>query len=150
MLISLNFKSGKPAYLQIVEQVRYAAAMGELRPGDILPSIRVLAERLRLNRNTVAKAYAELEREGVVESERGKGVFCKAGQSPLSKEARTAILTDAVDLAVVQALHFKVSREELIALVEKRMAKVSDSASAKSASGQSAGNNENAEDNHDQ
>jgi GntR family transcriptional regulator len=145
MLISLNFKSGKPAYLQIVEQVRSSAAMGELRPGDALPSIRVLAERLRLNRNTVAKAYAELEREGVVTTERGKGVFCAAGQSPLSRKARAAILTDVIDVAVVQAHHFQVSRKELLALVEERIAKVANQADAMQAEGK-----EKAEENHDE
>ena len=61
MLFSVTFKSGKPVYLQLVDQVRAAAASGALRSGDALPSIRPLAEELRVNRNTVAKAYAELE-----------------------------------------------------------------------------------------
>ena len=57
MLIQLNFKSGKPVYLQVVDQVKAAAASGALRTGEPLPSIRPLAEQLRVNRNTVAKAY---------------------------------------------------------------------------------------------
>ena len=57
MLIQLNFKSGKPVYLQVVDQVKAAAASGALRVGEPLPSIRPLAEQLRVNRNTVAKAY---------------------------------------------------------------------------------------------
>ena len=60
MLLEVNFKSGLPVYLQIVEQVKAAAASGKLRPGDALPGIRALAEELRVNRNTVAKAYTEL------------------------------------------------------------------------------------------
>ena len=60
MQIQINFKSGVPVYLQIVEQVKYAAASGAMRAGDALPGIRPLAERVRVNRNTVAKAYAEL------------------------------------------------------------------------------------------
>src|SRR5258705_34560 len=62
MMIQLNFKSGKPVYLQVVDQIKAAAASGALRSGEPLPSIRPLAEQLRINRNTVAKAYAELER----------------------------------------------------------------------------------------
>jgi len=119
-LVELNFKSGKPAYLQIVEQVKYAGAMGALREGDQLPSIRALAERLRLNRNTVAKAYAELEHEGVVRTERGRGVFFASGNSPFGPKARREILNDAVDAVVVQAHHFKVSREELLNQVTRR------------------------------
>ncbi len=57
MLIDINHHDGQPAYLQIVDQVKYAAAAGRLRPGDALPSIRQLAERLRINRNTVDNAY---------------------------------------------------------------------------------------------
>ena len=64
MLIQLNFKSGKPVYLQVVDQVKSAAASGALRTGEPLPSIRPLAEQLRINRNTVAKAYAELKGRG--------------------------------------------------------------------------------------
>ena len=68
MRFQLNFKSGKPVYLQVVDQVKSAAASGVVRPGEPLPSIRPLAEELRVNRNTVAKAYAELESQGVIET----------------------------------------------------------------------------------
>ena len=72
MLIQLNFKSGKPVYLQVVDQVKAAAASGALRTGEPLPSIRPLAEQLRINRNTVAKAYTELEGQGVIETIAGR------------------------------------------------------------------------------
>ena len=75
MLFQINFKSGKPSYLQLVDQVKAAAASGALQPGEALPSIRPLAEELRLNRNTVAKAYSELESQGVIETLPGKGSF---------------------------------------------------------------------------
>ena len=65
MIFQIDFKSGKPVYLQLVDQIRYAAASGKLRCGEPLPSIRPLAEELRVNRNTIAKAYAELEGQGV-------------------------------------------------------------------------------------
>ena len=120
MFIELNFKSGKPAYLQIMEQVKYASAMGQLRPGDPLPSIRHLAERLRINRNTVAKAYSRLEQEGIVKTVRGKGVFLSEKESPFGKKMRSAILADAVDTAIVQAHHFGIGRSELLDLMNKR------------------------------
>ncbi|MCA9447989.1 MAG: GntR family transcriptional regulator, partial [Candidatus Omnitrophica bacterium] len=75
MFVELNFKSGKPAYLQIVDQIKGAAASGRLAPGEALPSIRALAEELRINRNTVAKAFGELEHQGIVRTLHGKGVF---------------------------------------------------------------------------
>ena len=82
MVIRLNYKSGQAAYLQIVEQVKHAAASEALREGESLPGIRPLAERLRINRNTVAKAYAELENQGVIETRAGKGCFITENNSP--------------------------------------------------------------------
>ena len=121
MWIQLSFKAGKPPYLQIVDQVRYQTASGALRPGENLPSIRSLAETLRVNRNTVAKAYTELEREGVIETRPGRGAFVSAEPSPFRRKARNGILTEAVDAAIVQALHFQVSREDFVALVGQRL-----------------------------
>jgi len=120
MLFHLNFKSGKPVYLQLVDQVKSAAASGSVQPGDPLPSIRPLAEELRVNRNTVAKAYAELEGQGVIETIAGKGCFIRAGESPYRKEVRRQLLTAAVDDAVVQAHHLQVGKAEFLRLAEER------------------------------
>ena len=108
MLLQIDFKSGKPVYLQLVDQIRYAAASGGLRTGEPLPSIRPLAEELRVNRNTVAKAYAELESQGVIETIPGKGCFLKESNSPFTKSARAKILTKEIDEAVVAAHHLQV------------------------------------------
>ena len=75
MIIKPNPSLGVPIYLQIVEQVKHAIETGALRAGEQLPSIRPLAEELVINANTVAKAYRELEREGVVELKQGAGAF---------------------------------------------------------------------------
>ena len=75
MIIKPNPSLGVPIYLQLVEQVKHAIETGALRAGDQLPSIRPLAEELVINANTVAKAYRELEREGVVELRQGAGAF---------------------------------------------------------------------------
>src|SRR5437870_3834396 len=100
MRFQLNFKSGKPVYLQVVDQVKSAAASGAVRAGEPLPSIRPLAEELRVNRNTVAKAYAELESQGVIETIAGKGCFLRENHSPLKKTARVEILARDIDEAV--------------------------------------------------
>lgn len=121
MLIQLNYKSGKATYLQIVDQVKYAAAAGAMRPGDPLPGIRPMAEELRINRNTVAKAYQELEHQGVVETFHGKGCFVSNTNSPLKKAVRQQILIQAVDAAIVQAHHFQIPSSELLALVRERL-----------------------------
>ncbi|HEX4350626.1 MAG TPA: GntR family transcriptional regulator [Verrucomicrobiae bacterium] len=121
MLLQIDFKSGTPVYLQLVEQVRHAAASGGLRAGEPLPSIRPLAEELRVNRNTIAKAYAELENQGVIETIPGKGCFLKEVNSPLTKSARNDLLIQEVDRAIVAAHHLRIDDEELMILVEKRL-----------------------------
>jgi GntR family transcriptional regulator len=122
MLLQINFKSGKPVYLQVVDQVKAAAAAGGLRPGEPLPSIRPLAEELRLNRNTIAKAYTELESQGVIETIPGKGCFLKPNHSPLKKEVRRKMLIEEIDQAVVTAHHLQVPAGEFLELVRERLA----------------------------
>ena len=113
MLIQINFKSGKPVYLQIVD-LKAAAASGALQPGEALPYIRPLAEELRLNRNTIAKAYSELESMGVIETVPGKGCFLKENNSPLRKEIRRRMLIEEIDQAIVQAHHLQVPGDEFL------------------------------------
>jgi GntR family transcriptional regulator len=121
MLLQINFKSGLPIYLQIVEQIKTAAASGALRAGESLPSIRPLAEELRVNRNTVAKAYAELESLGIIETSQGRGCFLKENHSALRKEVRRKLLTEEIDQAIVQAHHLQVPRDEFLKLVHDRL-----------------------------
>ncbi len=120
MLFQINFKSAKAVYLQLVDQVKTAVASGALRAGDPLPAIRPLAEELRLNRNTVAKAYTELERQSVVENLAGKGCFVRSGTSPYRKEVRRTLLADALDDAVIQAHHLQVGRADFLELAKER------------------------------
>jgi GntR family transcriptional regulator len=126
MLFLISFKSGTPIYLQIVEQVKAAAASGALRAGEALPSIRPLAEELRVNRNTIAKAYSELESLGVIETLPGRGCFLKENHSGLRKDARRKLLIEEVDRAIVQAHHLQVPRDELLELIHERLAVLDD------------------------
>ena len=121
MLIQLNFKSGKPVYLQVVDQVKAAAASGALRAGEPLPSIRPLAEQLRINRNTVAKAYAELDGQGVIETIAGRGCFLKENHSPFRKDVRLKMVAEEIDAAIVQAHHLRVEDREFLNLVKERL-----------------------------
>src|SRR5437867_6424413 len=120
MRFHLSFKSGKPIYLQLVDQVRSAAAAGAVKAGEPLPSIRPLAEELRVNRNTVAKAYAELESQGVVETVAGKGCFISGNASPLRKDVRRKMLSETIDEAVVHAHHMQIDKEDFLRLGEER------------------------------
>lgn len=121
MLFQIDFKAGKPVYLQLVDQVRYAAASGMLRPGEPLPGIRPLAEELRINRNTIAKAYAELESQGVIETLPGKGCFLKANNSPFTKSVREKLLEKEIDSAVVMAHHLQIGRDAFMEMVKERL-----------------------------
>lgn len=130
MMFHIDFKTGKPAYVQLMDQVRYAAASGALRPGDALPSIRPLAEELRVNRNTIAKAYAELEAQGVIETLPGKGCFLKQNHTPFTKQVRQQILIKEIDEAVVTAHHLQVDREVFLNLVKERLDYFADKANS--------------------
>jgi GntR family transcriptional regulator len=120
MRFQLNFKSGTPVYLQLVEQVKAAAASGAVQPGEPLPSIRPLAEELRVNRNTVAKAYGELESQRVIETIAGKGCFVRARSSPFKKEVRLKLVAEKIDDAVVQAHHLQIAKTEFLRVAEDR------------------------------
>ena len=78
----LDNRSGVPAYMQLVHQVRQAIRLGTLRPGDQLPTVKEVVGSLAINPNTVLKAYRELDLEGLVEGRRGQGTFVSSGQPP--------------------------------------------------------------------
>jgi DNA-binding transcriptional regulator YhcF (GntR family) len=121
MRLQINYKSGMPIYLQVVDQIKAAAASGALRPGEALPSIRPLAEELRVNRNTIAKAYSELEGLGVIETLPGRGCFLKENHTALRKEVRRKLLIVEIDQAIVQAHHLQVPRNEFVEMIHERM-----------------------------
>jgi GntR family transcriptional regulator len=121
MLIEINFKSGMPVYLQMVDQIKAAAASGALQSGEALPGIRPLAEQLRVNRNTVAKAYAELESQGVIETILGRGCFVKQNHTPFRKEVRLKMVAEQIDAAIVQAHHLQVDPRDFSELVKQRL-----------------------------
>jgi GntR family transcriptional regulator len=92
-----------------------------LHPGEPLPSLRPLAEELRINRNTIAKAYAELESQGIIETVPGKGYFLKRNNSPFNEQVRHKLLLTEIDEAVVTAHHLQVGREKFLGLVNERL-----------------------------
>ena len=120
MLFQLNFKSATAVYLQLVDQVKAAAASGAVRAGDPLPGIRPLAEELRVNRNTVAKAYAELESQGIIETLAGKGCFIRSNGSPFRKDVRRRLVAEKIDDAVIHAHHLQIDKAEFLRLAEER------------------------------
>jgi GntR family transcriptional regulator len=121
MQFRLNPNSGVPIYLQLMEQIKHGIETGALRAGDQLPGIRKMAEMLVMNPNTVAKAYRELEHEGVIEVRHGAGAFV-AERGGISKVAeRMHIAQPIVEKAVRQLLHLKLSEEEVRRLVDAEL-----------------------------
>jgi len=120
MDIHISPHDGVPIYLQIINQVKYLVASGRLAPGEELPAIRVLAERLVVTPNTVARAYRELELAGVVEKRRTAGTYVSAAGSPLARRERLRILTERIDALLAEARQLGVRTDEVIDLVRQR------------------------------
>src|SRR6266700_3252882 len=120
MQIHISANDGVPIYLQIVNQIKYLVAAGRLDAGDEIPPIRVLAGQLLVNPNTVARAYLELERAGVVSKRHGSGTYVSDAGSPLARRERVKILTERVDGLLVEAQHMNIELEEIIKLLRER------------------------------
>src|SRR5436305_8944354 len=120
MQIFLDNTNGVPIYLQIVNQVKYLVASGRLMPGDELPTIRALAEKLLINPNTVARAYRELEQAGVVTTRRTARTYVSDAGSPLARRECLTILTRRVDALLAEARQMNVGTDELLELIRKR------------------------------
>jgi GntR family transcriptional regulator len=123
MLFRTNPALGVPIYLQLMEQVKHAIETGALRPGDQLPGMRPLAEELVINPNTVAKAYRELEHEGVIELRHGAGAFVAGNPLTKTKKADSMRAAQALVEAAVERLRARgVTDDEIRRLVEAELA----------------------------
>lgn len=122
MQINISPKEGVPIYQQIVNQVKYLVASGRLSPGDEIPPIRTLAEQLTINPNTVARAYLELERAGVVTKRHGSGTYVSESGSPLARRERVRILTRRIDALLAEAVNMGIELDEIVDLLRERHA----------------------------
>jgi GntR family transcriptional regulator len=122
MLFRPNSASGVPIYLQLIEQVKHAVETGALRPGEQLPGIRPLSEELVINPNTVAKAYRELEHEGIIELRQGAGAFVAANAGALRQTEKLRGARTVVAIAVKQLRARGVTDEEIRRLYEAALA----------------------------
>ncbi len=120
MQIQISTSDGVPIYQQIVNQVRYLIAAGRLEPGEELAPIRVLAEQLTINPNTVARAYLELERSGIVTKRHGSGTYVSDARVPLSQREKDKILSRRADALLTEARHLEVELPDVIKLVRER------------------------------
>jgi GntR family transcriptional regulator len=117
--LHLSQQSGIPPYLQIVGQVKQLIASGRLSADQELPAIRVLAEKLIVNPNTVARAYRELEAAGWVYTRRGAGTFVAAGTTSFSAAACQKQIKDRVRSLLAEAEHMNISVKDLIKLIRE-------------------------------
>lgn len=112
-----------PIYRQLVGQIREAIARGRMKPDERLPSVRELSRQLVINPNTVARVYTELEREGILNTRPGLGVFVAQPRNDLTKRARRERLTTLVDGMLTEAVHLGFTGEEVRLVVGERMEK---------------------------
>lgn len=120
MQLHITPGDGAPIYRQIIDQVKNLVAAGRLKPGDEMPPIRALAQQLIINPNTVARAYRELEAQGVLVSRQGSGTVVADGGSPLARSERLRLLTAQVDKLLTEARHLGFDRDTVMELIEKR------------------------------
>ena len=113
--------SNTPIYQQITGQARLAVAGGRLAPGDQLPSVRALAEELVVNPNTVARAYADLTREGLLEARAGRGVFITRKRKVYSRAEGWRRLEPLLDALIGEAMVLDFTREELRKAFEEKL-----------------------------
>src|SRR5437762_10800260 len=109
-----------PIYRQLVAQIREAVARGRLKTEERLPSVRDLSRELVVNPNTIARVYTELEREGVLNTRPGLGVFVAEPQADLTAAARRQRLAEIIDSFLTDAVHLGFSADEVLSAVAKR------------------------------
>jgi GntR family transcriptional regulator len=129
--ISINLGSPTPVYRQIVDQVCAAVVAGKLTEDEALPSVRLLAEELVLNPNTVARAYSELAREEVIESRGTRGMFVKPRRQLYTRSERRRRIEPTLRAYVSEALFLGFTPEEVMAQVEEEIEELSPRATAK-------------------
>jgi GntR family transcriptional regulator len=113
MNLDLDPRDPVPLYLQLAAALRRAVALGMLRPGDQVPTVRELAARARVNRNTAARAIQHLESEGIVRTRVGQGTFVEDGAARMDRHSRDAALDAALDQVVLEAQGLGAPLEEL-------------------------------------
>lgn len=120
MQIHISSSDGVPIYIQIVNQVKHLVAAGRLSPGEEMPPIRVLAEKLVVNPNTVARAYLELEHAGIVTKRQGAGTYVAENRSALSHREKLKLLQPRADALLIESRQLDVDFDELMTLLEER------------------------------
>ncbi len=120
MQFQIDASSRVPIYRQLADQIREAVARGQLAQDERLPSVRELSKQLTINPNTVARVYTELEREGVLNTRPGLGVFVAETKNELTRKVRRERLVRLVDQTLTEAVHLGFTRDEANELFAER------------------------------
>jgi GntR family transcriptional regulator len=123
ILLDLSAADSRPIYGQIADRVKFAVAAGVLRPGDLVPSVRELSKQLVVNPNTVARAYRELQNEGLLEPVRGTGLQVAEGAAERCRQARTEFVRDRIRGAFEEARRTELNVAEIEAILHEEWAK---------------------------
>jgi len=121
MFFAISAHNGVPIYEQIVRQVKFAVASGLLAPGERVPSVRELARELTINPNTVARAYRELQAEGILETVRGTGLEIAAGASRLCSDERLKLVRARLKDVFREARQSRLDVKQIRGLVEREL-----------------------------
>ena len=122
MFLTLDISNGIPIYEQIVRQVKFAIASGTLECGEMIPSVRELARDLTLNPNTVAKAYRQLQQDGIIEAVRGTGLQVTTGATRLCADARLKLIRTRLKQVFQEARQSRIDLKQLRSIVDRELA----------------------------
>ncbi|MBS3984987.1 MAG: GntR family transcriptional regulator [Selenomonadales bacterium] len=120
-MFNIDQRSATPIYQQLIQQVKEAILRGGLCAGDKMPSVRELAGQLAINPNTIQKAYQELERQGVIESLRGRGTFVCQSVAPTVDAQKQAKVSESLRRVVIEAHYLGLSAEKIMTMVEEHL-----------------------------
>jgi GntR family transcriptional regulator len=123
MQFRIDNTSDRPVYQQIIDQVKRDIALGRLIKDEKLPTVRQLAKQLTINPNTIAKAYRQLEQEGIIVTKPGAGAFVTNLDSNLSRSVRKKIVSDELQQIAVEAFHMQIDRQTLLELFNSAVEK---------------------------
>lgn len=121
MFFTVDPSNGVAIYLQIVRQIKFAIAEQMLRPGQLLPSVRQLSSQLAVNPNTVARAFQELQSDGIIEPLRGRGVVVCKGAVDRCRKQRKALIAERIAGVLTEALHGGLSADEIRSIVDQQL-----------------------------
>lgn len=118
-MINIDVRSSRPIYEQIIDVIKENILKGILMPGDKLPSVREMSSLITTNPNTVSRAYMELERQGVIETVRGKGTYVSSDYKPKVEEERMEKLKEDIKKIIVEAHYMGITKEEILKIINE-------------------------------